>query len=119
MTLSRILIAEDDVQLGESLAEALELAGYTASTVSNGLAAWELLQDEAFDVFITDDLMPFMDGRTLITNIHGTPSLDGLLVILISGYDNISTSAYQRLDYVLRKPFDITDILNIIQHHSK
>jgi two-component system cell cycle response regulator CpdR len=58
-----ILLAEDDDVMRQYLVRALERAGYHVTAVDRGTAALELIEaGEAFDLLLTDIVMPEMDG---------------------------------------------------------
>ena len=59
---SRILLAEDDESLRNFLARALERAGYEVVACADGDAAVEALNDGAYDLLLTDIVMPGADG---------------------------------------------------------
>ena len=61
----RILLAEDDESMRLYLARALERVGYDVTAVDRGTAAVPLLEQERFDLLLTDIVMPEMDGIEL------------------------------------------------------
>lgn len=66
----KILLAEDNLALGNVVKFNLERAGFTVSYARNGKIAWEMIQDELFDLLITDQQMPEMNGVDLCRNIR-------------------------------------------------
>jgi len=62
MTRERILIAEDQQDLGRMCARALEMAGYSVTSVLDGKDAVERAKKEHFDVFLTDLKMQNVGG---------------------------------------------------------
>ncbi|GHB35354.1 ATP-binding response regulator [Mongoliitalea lutea] len=62
----RILLAEDEAELRENVAEILELSGYHVVSVKNGLEALAVLESDVFDVVISDIMMPEIDGFELL-----------------------------------------------------
>ena len=61
----RILLAEDDQAMRAYLSRALENAGYEVVAVDRGTAALPLLEEEHFDLLLSDIVMPEMDGIEL------------------------------------------------------
>ena len=61
----RILLAEDDGAMRVYLERALERAGYSVTAVDRGTAALPLIEQERFDLLLTDIVMPEMDGIEL------------------------------------------------------
>jgi len=65
VTISRILLAEDDDSMRGFLVRALKKAGYDVIAFPNGEEAFERLKTEPFTLLLTDIVMPKMDGIEL------------------------------------------------------
>ena len=77
----RILFVEDDPEMSAIYAENFLPPEFEADTAENGLKALDKLKDSRFDVVVTDNFMPEMDGLTLLRWIkQGYPELKVLLV---------------------------------------
>ena len=59
----KILLLEDDVDLGPMHQELLEADGHTVSLATNGVDGLKQAINSEFDIIITDNRMPEMDGR--------------------------------------------------------
>ncbi|PLX09724.1 MAG: DNA-binding response regulator [Marinilabiliales bacterium] len=68
----RILLAEDDENLGFILKDFLEISGYDVVWVKDGNEAWTSFQSNLFDICILDVMMPLMDGFSLAKKIRST-----------------------------------------------
>jgi CheY-like chemotaxis protein len=111
-----ILVAEDDEGVRHLIRRSLEQAGYDVSEVANGAEAIRAAHATAFDLVITDILMPETDG--LETIVHLRKRSPGLRVIAISGYENALFLADARglgATRVLTKPFKTADLLALVQ----
>jgi EAL domain-containing protein (putative c-di-GMP-specific phosphodiesterase class I)/CheY-like chemotaxis protein len=97
---SRILVADDEVDLADTYAAILRNAGYEAETAASGREAANLLNTSEFDVVVSDVLMPDMDGIELLRTIR-EDHLD-IPVILITGSPSLRTAA-QALEYGAHK----------------
>jgi len=111
-----ILVADDEKTTREILARALLSKGFTVETASNGAEALEKIQEQPFDMLITDLLMPNIVGMELIQ--HARKILPDLIVIVITGNATLET-AIQALkqgayDYIT-KPFDPEVIIPVIE----
>ncbi len=61
----RVLVADDDKSIRESLVRALGLEGYAVTSASDGAKALEMIQAERPDVVVLDLMMPVIDGITV------------------------------------------------------
>ncbi|HSP64362.1 MAG TPA: response regulator, partial [Pyrinomonadaceae bacterium] len=62
----KILIVDDEVELKNILVEVLTSQGYETEGFTSGEEALAALRGKAFDVLLTDLMMPGMDGITLV-----------------------------------------------------
>ena len=65
MTSGRILLADDDRAIRESLSRALGLQGYEVVQAPDGAAALAMVEKEQPDAAILDVMMPNVDGLTV------------------------------------------------------
>ena len=77
-----ILVADDDKNTRLLLKAVLENAGYTVSTVTNGLEALESLDKEHVDLVVLDIMMPKMDGYEFTKTIR--ESKNNLPILMVS-----------------------------------
>ena len=81
----RILIAEDDPSISHLLSMQLEADGYEIILVSDGAAAWELLQQsESPDLVVLDVLMPKMNGFEVCRRIRAAPAIATLPIVILT-----------------------------------
>jgi len=66
----RILLAEDDMNLGKVLTTVLTGKGFDVKHANNGEAAYELFCTNEFDLCLIDVMMPIKDGFTLAQEIR-------------------------------------------------
>lgn len=76
-----ILYAEDDALLRRSVATYLDHCGLRVLEAENGLAAWQVFEQERPDLVLTDLRMPIMDGFEFLTKVI-TDSPDTPIIIL-------------------------------------
>jgi two-component system response regulator PilR (NtrC family) len=109
---SKILIVDDEKAIRESVSLVLSEEGYETAMASTGKEALKKLNEQDFDVLITDLKMPEMDGIELIKkSLKICPETS---VIIITAHASVE-SAIEALrigafDYIL-KPFDFDDLL--------
>ena len=111
----RVLLVEDELNMARTLAKNLERAGYVVSHASEGAAALARLNDEPFDVVVTDLKMPGMDGMTLIREARGLSA--ELAIVIITAVPS-QASAIDAVNLGVRgyvtKPFRIPQILDVV-----
>jgi len=83
----RILLVDDEAQIRQSLAMALgDIDGHAVRECESGAAALELLVSEQFNLVITDNRMPGMEGDELARRIHA--EFPGLPVVMLTGFSD-------------------------------
>ena len=68
MAEKRILLAEDDTDLGNILSQYLSMQGFEVTLARDGEAAWESFQDKQADICVLDVMMPKMDGYEVLNS---------------------------------------------------
>jgi two-component system response regulator AtoC len=108
----KVLIADDEKNIRQSVAQYLEAEGIRTATAADGEAARALLESEAFDGLVLDLRMPRMDGLALLTWMQ--ESGPAVPTIVISAYgdvrDAVQAMKLGARDYLV-KPFDPEDLL--------
>lgn len=82
--MTRILVIEDSPTQAEELRLIFEDAGYEVETAPSGEVGIERLHGAAFDLAISDVLMPGIDGYELCRRVKAEPSLARLPIILFT-----------------------------------
>jgi len=113
--LARILIVDDEAAIMRALCDTLRDQGYETTGFTAGEDALRALREEAFDVLLTDLMMPGMDGVAVLTAaLKIDPHLVG---IVMTGQGTIATAVQTMqagaLDYIL-KPFKLSEILPVL-----
>jgi two-component system cell cycle sensor histidine kinase/response regulator CckA len=113
-----ILLVEDEAPVRAFAARALRMRGYAVFEADCGEAALALLEDASlsFDVFVTDVIMPGLDGPTWVRRaLEGRPATR---VVFISGYaeDSIAETRDRVPNSVfLPKPFSLAELIRTVQ----
>ena len=107
----RILLAEDDQAMRTYLVRALENAGYSVAAVDCGTAALPPLEEEQFDLLLSDIVMPEMDGIELAQRC--SEMSPRTKVMFITGFAAVSLRPNHELPQskVLSKPFHLKDLV--------
>ncbi len=103
---ARILVVDDEGVIREGIRRILENSGFGVEVTSSGHLAIEKLQEEDFDVVITDLKMPGMSGMEVLKAIRILQP--DVPVLIITGYSTVDTAVEAMkngaFDY-LPKPF--------------
>ena len=107
----KILLAEDDSSMREYLARALERVGYAVRAVGCGTEAMPLLESEAFDLLLTDIVMPEMDGIELAQKASVIDP--AIRVMFITGFAAVALQSGRAAPEakMLSKPFHLKDLV--------
>ena len=112
----KILIVDDDQVALRNLRHILVKEGYEVATSLTGLRAMELLEEEEYDLVLTDLRMPMVDGMEILERTrHLYPDSE---VIMITGYTKqdaaiiaIKAGAY---NYVV-KPYKLDEVRKVVR----
>ena len=113
--MANILLIEDMKGVRDSLEVILSMAGHQVELAANGAEGLEKISNNAYDLIITDILMPEVDGTEVI--IHAKKLHPSTPVVAISAGGNSIPAeqalmfASQKADAVMEKPFSKDDLL--------
>jgi len=119
--MARILVIDDETQVRTVLLKSLEREGYQVMDAPNGKVGMELIQEEPFDLVITDIVMPEKEGIETIGDLrHYFPETK---IIAISGGGRnlkannvLHTAEILGAHCTLSKPFEIEEFLDAVRH---
>jgi two-component system response regulator MprA len=109
---NRVLVADDDRAIRESLVRALELEGYVVISAADGAAALTLIRDETPDAVVLDVMMPSVDGLTVCRVLRSERNRIPILMLTARTEtpDRVAGLDAGADDY-LAKPFDLDELL--------
>jgi CheY-like chemotaxis protein len=117
---TRLLVADDDADMRQSMRLLLQRAGYEVELAADGERALELQRSRPTDVLITDIFMPESDGLETIERFRR--EFPGVRIIAMSGGGVrfkgeafLATAGIAGADAVLRKPFDKRALLDTLR----
>jgi PAS domain S-box-containing protein len=111
----RVLVVEDNDDVGQFSTELLEDLGYTVRRVASADAALGILAKDEFsaDLVFSDVIMPGMNGVELAGLVR--ERFPGLPVVLTSGYSNVlAESAHQGFE-LIQKPYSVELLSRILR----
>lgn len=108
----RLLLAEDEAALSKALKTILERNNYSVDAVSDGQAALEYLESDAYDGVILDIMMPKVDGITVLKEVRSRGNLVPVLLLTAKSEvdDKVLGLDAGANDY-LTKPFHSRELL--------
>ncbi len=107
----RILLVEDDPQLGDGIRTGLQQAGYAADWLQDGQAALHSLEVERFDMVVLDLGLPRMDGISVLKKIRAAGN--DVPVLILTARDTVEDRVKGLdcgADDYLVKPFDLDEL---------
>ena len=106
----RILIVDDEPDLVDMLSVGLARLGYEAVGVTNPLDALEAFEEDsaAWDVVVSDEVMPQMRGSDLLRQIKSVRPK--IVTVLCTGYSDRDGGPTEGVDIFLLKPIDATTV---------
>ncbi len=113
-----VLLVEDEASVRAFASRALTLRGYTVLEAASAEEALAKLEDTSLhvDLFVTDVVMPGMDGPAWVRRAH--LQRPGVKVIFMSGYAEeglVEDQARVPNSVFLPKPFSLNDLTNTVQ----
>ena len=111
----RVLVVEDNDDVGQFSTELLEDLGYVVRRVANASAALAILGENEFavDLVFSDVIMPGMNGVELAGIIR--ERYPGLPVVLTSGYSNVLAENAHRGFELIQKPYSVESLSRILR----
>jgi DNA-binding response OmpR family regulator len=116
----RILVIDDDLPLRGMLAAALRQAGFQVLLAGDGGEGHRALTIHRPDVILLDLAMPGVNGWDFLQRLKETGFLGTLPIIVLSAHLHVEPQAILQLGVsaILPKPFNLTELIDLIEHLS-
>jgi two-component system, OmpR family, response regulator len=109
---TRILLAEDDLNLGKILKPYLEAKNFQVDLHINGQEALMAFQKNEFDLVVLDVMMPVMDGFTTAENIRKTDKKIPIIFLTAKSLEDDKLKGFNiGADDYITKPFNMELLL--------
>jgi CheY-like chemotaxis protein len=111
----RLLVVDDDPFIRDLHATALRMNGYIVATAADGVHALEQLADEPFDLLLTDQQMPGIDGASVVLALRSAGSR--MPVIMVSGSlaaAPLPSAIAREIFAAIPKPVRTTEVLSAV-----
>src|SRR6516165_9024199 len=116
----RVLIIDDEVPHAEAVAESLERVGYACVMAHSGLKGARKIEQDDFDVVLTDLRMADLDGLAILR--EAKQELPDCEVVVITGFGDVRTAVEaikQGAVNYLTKPVDLAELRAIVDKASE
>jgi CheY-like chemotaxis protein len=104
-----VLLCDDEIHILRAAEIKLKRAGFNVICALDGVEAWELIQENAPDVLVTDCQMPRMDGEELVQHVrsHAPTREIPILMLTAKGFelDQKRLAEEWNVAAVIDKPF--------------
>jgi two-component system chemotaxis response regulator CheY len=111
----RILAVDDDRDIRQLYADALISSGYKVDTAEDGVAGWQALRANSYDLLLTDNNMPKLSGVEFIRKLRSARmDLPVVLATTAIPTEEIGRNPSLELAATLLKPFSITELFDTV-----
>jgi len=118
----KVLIIEDNLDIRENIVEILELSGYMVYATDNGEMGIALALQNLPDIILCDIMMPEMDGYGVLALLNNQPQMMAIPFVFLTAKSeglDLRRGMESGANGYLVKPFDDTDLLNVIEKQIK
>jgi len=117
-----MLIIEDDVVSRDLLRLVFEFDGFHCVEADNGAIGLSMLESQAFNVIILDNMMPVMTGLAFLEHVQRLPQKSDVPIIMITGLlsPEVRENATQLGAYaIVGKPYDVGELRALVSQVSE
>ena len=108
----KILIAEDDRELRQLFQHVLIKNGYRVKGVSNGKEALDAIEQDYFDLIISDIMMPEMDGYELVRSLReANDNTPVMMITAKDAFDDMRMGFLSGTDDYMVKPINVNEMV--------
>jgi len=116
----KLLMVDDEKDFALTLAERLELRGFTPSVVFDGESALERVRGDHFDLVLLDVMLPGLNGLTVLRRIQEMqPELPVVLLTGNAGSREGIEGMKQGARAYINKPVDLRELLSLVAEIEK
>ncbi len=113
-----VLVVDDSITSRSLLSNIIETAGFIVKTTVDGFEAYKLLQEEVFDLVVSDIEMPRMNGFELTVKIRNDKKLSELPIILVTALEQPSDRQRGMESganaYIVKSSFEQSNLIDAI-----
>ena len=113
-----ILVVDDSGSLRQMVVFSLRSVGYQVVEAVDGQEAFDLAKKQVFDLVLTDQNMPRMDGLTLIRSLRALPQYQQVPILMLTTESSDEMKARGRAvgaNGWMVKPFDPKRLIEVVK----
>src|SRR5436190_13259799 len=116
----RVLVIDDDLPLRGMLAAALRQHGFQVLLAGDGAEGQRALKIHSPDIILLDLAMPNVNGWDFLQRLKETGHIGRVPIIVVSAHLRVEPQAVLQMGVsaILPKPFNLPDLINLIEHLS-
>ena len=116
----KILFVDDDPNMQKMVELFIRKSKHQLSCAKNGRSALKILENNKFDLIITDIQMPELDGLALIDEIKKLNIEVPIVIVSAFGQESMSQKAITKGAFkIVHKPFESRQLLEVIEQFIK
>ncbi len=115
--MAKILVADDEPDIVETIQLVLEARGHEVLKANDGMEALDQARNHNPDIIFLDVMMPKLDGYRVCRMLKFDSQYKKIPVVLLTaraGSKDISTGGEVGADEYITKPFDVNDLLELV-----
>ena len=117
--MTKIVAAEDDKLISNSLCDALKAAGYEPTPAYDGEEAVAKVKEVLPDLVLLDIMMPKLDGISVLWELKANPATAKIPVIVLTNIGDVETISKiveaGAVDYLLKSDQSVDDIIQKVK----
>jgi DNA-binding response OmpR family regulator len=115
----RVLLAEDEPSIVESLTFLLERAGFDVASEMNGQTALDSVLADPPDVIVLDVMLPGLDGFEILRRVRADTRTQALPVLILTAKgqrEDREAALASGADIFITKPFSNAEVIAAVTH---
>ena len=115
MDLQRVLVIEDEPEIGGLLTQILTEAGYAVTAIGAAIGAMATVRALEPSIVLLDLGLPYRSGASLLAELKADPGAADTPVIVVSSMPDLVPVQRRALAAaVIQKPFDVQDLVDTV-----
>jgi len=113
-----VLAVDDSASIRQMVSFTLKSAGYEVVEAADGMEGLDKAKTRAFNLVLTDQNMPRMDGLTLIKSLRGMPNYKSVPILMLTTESSDAMKSQGRTAGAtgwLVKPFDPNKLIEVVK----